>query len=705
MNVTPQPCKTLQLGTWIWDPDRRLLQRDGVERRLKPLLDRLLRRLIQTPGAVLSRDQLIADVWTRREVNDEVLSRAIAELRAALDDDARDPRYIETLAKGGYRWIASVAMAAAPPTEAGASPVVVDAVQSDAADQAQPATQSQRKRPVTLVSLGLLALIAVVVGWRWWPLGGAPPAEPDLLRARPLTADPRLELDPRFDANGRIAYIRRDTESTASELILVDRRGQGERLLWRSQQALRYPAPAPDGSGIAVLHWPAGRCEVWLVELLDAHQRKLTECAGLGGLHWTADAKALLFSAPPDADGRAAGLARLAIVDGSVTRLTTPGVVEGNHLDPRLSADGRWLIYASLRQGERQLWRSDWPALTRRTALLARPEPIFGHSFAASGHDLWIAGDLLHYRALHRLREGQAITLMGGRGALSVDIATDGAIVWTQAEYDGDVWLSGNTGSAPRHVARSNRHESQPAFSHDGKRLALVSNRSGSEGVLLVDLGDDADGDRVTLLRLDPSLRWVRPHWSADDRALILTAYAEQRTRLYRYSLDDGSSTALTSHDGDPFAGVALADRLLYRRGSAAKFELVQQREGSAAIEVVPVGPVSAFRASGEWLLWRSPGDADLRAAPLTAPHASSVVATLDSVDSEAFALVNDRAWYVVDGALWQRHLPHGEPRRNDLPHPTDTARPSLAVSVEGRVAVAGIANVAMDVMIVTPKE
>src|SRR5690606_15249093 len=89
---------------WRYEPALRRLVGPAGEARLKPLLDRLLRRLLDEPGAVLARERLIDEVWTRREVNDEVLSRAIAELRGVLGDDARAPRYVETLSKGGYRW-------------------------------------------------------------------------------------------------------------------------------------------------------------------------------------------------------------------------------------------------------------------------------------------------------------------------------------------------------------------------------------------------------------------------------------------------------------------------------------------------------------------------------------------------------------------------------------------------------------------------
>ena len=90
--------------------------RRGVER-LRPLLMDILLRLAAEPGAVVRRETLLEDVWPRRMVNDEVLSRAIAELRSALGDDARVARYIETLPKLGYRLVATVGPLEATPAD------------------------------------------------------------------------------------------------------------------------------------------------------------------------------------------------------------------------------------------------------------------------------------------------------------------------------------------------------------------------------------------------------------------------------------------------------------------------------------------------------------------------------------------------------------------------------------------------------------
>ncbi|MGQ0802042.1 MAG: winged helix-turn-helix domain-containing protein [Pseudomarimonas sp.] len=691
----------LQLGEWTYRPELRLLRRNEDERQLKPLLDRLLRRLLREPGAVVSREQLIDEVWSRRMVNDEVLSRAIAELRAVLSDDAREPRYIQTLAKGGYRLIATVAP-------------LQPAIETRALDEAEavqpPATAaptvstpfcSPRSRPhsILLSALATLIVICLVLAVRaWWP---APQAElkVNLLTARALSADDRLELDPQFDPLGRIVYVRRGATGTASELLMVDRDGLAERVLWSTPGRLRMPQPSPDGSEIAVLHWPAERCEIWRVAVLDGQASRLAECSNTahGGLQWLDDGEALLLTADPlDATRHAPGLARLDRRSGKITRLTEPSLAESAQVDPQLSADGRQLAYATLHSGERQLWLSDWPQMRERRALLARPEPVYSHAF--DGNSLLVAGDLTLYRAVHRLRPGHTPELLGGRGASALDVAADGAVVWMQTSFDGEVWLRGVNDQEWRAIASSNRFESNPAFSPDGQQLALVSNRGDSEAIILV---DRASGE-TTALRLDPRKRWVRPSYSTDGKSLLLTAYAGSRTALYRYHLDNGSVTPLSDDIEDAFGGIDVGDRLLYRRGTESEYRLEQRLHATAATSVIDIGPVATFRANSRWLVWRAPGQTQLRLAPLDTPQQSREIAKLD-VTGEAFAVVDDALWFAFDGALWRQPLPDGEPQRQDTDRFPDVMRASIAVASDGTLAIARIETYSTELMLAVP--
>jgi Tol biopolymer transport system component/DNA-binding winged helix-turn-helix (wHTH) protein len=75
---------------------------------IEPKVMEVLQALAERPGDVLSKERLIARVWAGTNVTDDVLTRSISELRRTLGDDAREPHFIETIPKRGYRLVAAV---------------------------------------------------------------------------------------------------------------------------------------------------------------------------------------------------------------------------------------------------------------------------------------------------------------------------------------------------------------------------------------------------------------------------------------------------------------------------------------------------------------------------------------------------------------------------------------------------------------------
>jgi len=63
--------------------------------------------LARTPGRLVTKNALLDLVWGHRFVTESVLKTAISEVRAALDDDPKQPRFIETVSRRGYRFIAA----------------------------------------------------------------------------------------------------------------------------------------------------------------------------------------------------------------------------------------------------------------------------------------------------------------------------------------------------------------------------------------------------------------------------------------------------------------------------------------------------------------------------------------------------------------------------------------------------------------------
>jgi DNA-binding winged helix-turn-helix (wHTH) protein/tetratricopeptide (TPR) repeat protein len=91
------------------------LLRGGKAVALAPTPFSLLCALARQPDALLTKDALLDAVWGHRFVTESVLKTAISDLRTALGDDAREPRFIKTVPRRGYRFIAPMAAAAVPP--------------------------------------------------------------------------------------------------------------------------------------------------------------------------------------------------------------------------------------------------------------------------------------------------------------------------------------------------------------------------------------------------------------------------------------------------------------------------------------------------------------------------------------------------------------------------------------------------------------
>jgi transcriptional activator of cad operon len=103
----------LVTGDWTVAPSRNLLVRGEEQVRVEPRVMDVLVHLVENAGEVVSKEELMEQVWEGRYVTDDVLSVTIYALRKAMGDDARRPRYLETVPRRGYRWIARVSLTAA----------------------------------------------------------------------------------------------------------------------------------------------------------------------------------------------------------------------------------------------------------------------------------------------------------------------------------------------------------------------------------------------------------------------------------------------------------------------------------------------------------------------------------------------------------------------------------------------------------------
>jgi len=104
------------LGSWLVQPQRDCIVRGDEVVHLKPKVMAVLNCLAESGGEVVTRESLFECVWPAQIVSDATLTQCVSELRHAFGDSAREPSFIETIPKVGFRLIPEV-VAASQATE------------------------------------------------------------------------------------------------------------------------------------------------------------------------------------------------------------------------------------------------------------------------------------------------------------------------------------------------------------------------------------------------------------------------------------------------------------------------------------------------------------------------------------------------------------------------------------------------------------
>ena len=330
-------------GEWQISPSLNRMSRAGEEVRLEPKVMQVLECLAATPGEVVSRDDLVARVWPGVFVTDDVLHRAIRELRRAFGDDTAKPAYIETIRKRGYRLIAPVrplgtAATSMPPPATEPAPLA-----------ATPPLQTGRYLRFVAASAALALTLGAVV----FALASRPDAidaSPTSVRFLAMTSGPLNESDPALNADGtRLAFaMRPDGSEGPADLYLTAGAGQEPERLTAHPADDRYPAWSPDGASLAFIRLDGATCDVMLMAMTDRRERRLATCGNPEEprVSWSANGEWLVESFAPGPDPiRGWQIARVSTHTGAREPLTLPVPATLGDYSPTVSPDGSRIAF------------------------------------------------------------------------------------------------------------------------------------------------------------------------------------------------------------------------------------------------------------------------------------------------------------------------------------------------------------------------
>jgi TolB-like protein/DNA-binding winged helix-turn-helix (wHTH) protein len=190
---SPTKPNIVSFGAYEFNPHSRELRKEGMRARLEGQPLAILELLLERPGELVTREELQKRLWPEDTFVDfeHSLNAAVKRLRAALNDSADRPRYIETLARRGYRFVAPVGGSVAE----GQSE---NKVLLPPEPQAQVAGRHDR-RFLLLVMVAAVCVVGFVGwGWRQWRNRAAIPAVPPVrslavLPLQNLSGDPSQE--------------------------------------------------------------------------------------------------------------------------------------------------------------------------------------------------------------------------------------------------------------------------------------------------------------------------------------------------------------------------------------------------------------------------------------------------------------------------------------------------------------------------------
>ena len=436
--------------------------------------------------------------------------------------------------------------------------------------------------------LGAFAVVLVLLGavavWRWGAY--SPRALSDPPRVTPITSDAGTETFATFSPDGsQVAFVWDGPNQDNPDVYVRLVEGGQPLRLTNTPAPESGPVWSPDGRSIAFVRHEQRRSAVYLVPPIGGLERKVADVRLRSQdranryLGWSPSGKILAIAQqagpPPPSpaagrdtpserkgavrggESRGAGVIGLYSVDSGQMRQifvrATPGEARQRLHSPTFSPDGERIAFvrtAGLLAEDIYITAVDGNGTFRRVT--DDESRIQGLAWAADGF-LIFSSDRGGAGRLWKTRpdsaSGLILPLLGaGENAQLPSVAKQGGrLAYTRAERDLNIWQrnigQGSEMMEPRTVVASTRMDHSPQFSPDGKRIAFVSDRSGSHELWV----SDSDGANALKLTSYGSAIITRPSWSPDGREIAFQVIEGSRSEIDVVAADGASPRRLTT--------------------------------------------------------------------------------------------------------------------------------------------------------------
>lgn len=548
------PGKTVRFGLYEANFETGELRKAGIRIKMQDQPMRVLVALLERPGELVTREELQRQLWPEVEYLDfeHGLNMAVKKLRAALNDSADTPRYVETLARKGYRFIAPVET---PAPQAEAAPV------PEPLPVAGPAPATGRHWKWTVIGISAAAILVAATGVIRQAMKPKPVVTP-------LISNSGSMHSLTFSPDGRqLAFVITEKGSPSRIFVSALTQDPARRVTDDDDPAHNEILPAwmPDGGGISYFRGGSRR-GLFAVPPGGGTPRKLMDLVLRNGYCWLPDGRNIV-AAQSDAEGRSA-IFRIAVPGGQQQRLSTPPLAipsfNGRRVAgdwrPSCSPDGKWVIF--MRELSDASVVMIMPAAGGEARRLVRDS---GEAEDGIGDVAWIPGgrEVLidaklgaPFQSLYRvsLASGRPEPIVGlplGTELGQIALSPSGdRLVYSIEHTHGSIrrYSLGNSVETPGRTSVAAPHEDvAPAVSPDGKRMAFASDRSGNFQIYVAGV----DGSHPVPLTSFAEGMAGWPRWSPDGKRISFDARPAGRAQIFTVDADGGEPHALTTPPGD----------------------------------------------------------------------------------------------------------------------------------------------------------
>ncbi len=634
-----------RFGAFELDPRTGELRKHGIRIKLQDQPLRVLMLLLEHSGELVTREQIQAKLWTPGTYvdYDNAINSAVRKLRDALGDTAENPRFIETFARRGYRFLGRIE-----------APHLAE----------EPTPPSPQRRNRVLFGLMAALLLAIVILGVWRFSRSHPPDNRLQITPVPLTAASGWESEPSFSPDGtQVAYVWDDRLGRdVARHIFVKLIGGGAPLpLTSSHDQDRSPAWSPDGNSIAFLRVSKSTRAIYVIPALGGTERKIAEGAFpldflySRSISWSPDGRFLAVAESQSKDAPSA-LALLNVETGGRTRLTTPPDAHTSDINPAFSPNGRQLLFTRCSKAcELYLLHlsANYRPLGNPVPLKQSGKEIEGSAWTADGKYIVYAlykglydASIMRVRAVPGARsERFTFTEDLPFSPFAIAVALRGnRFAYTALNIDAQIWKL-EPGKPPSSFSPSSRFDSSPEYSADGKHVAFASNRSG----LLQIWTCDSSGGTPTQVTHFASGFSGTPRWSPDGRFIAFDHTDDERWDIFVIGSDGSRLRKITPEDtpGNIPSWSADGKWIYYHSDRDNRSEIWKiSAKGGKPVQVTANGGRVAFESpDGRTLYYTKNEQPGLWALSLESGQEKKLLAA--EVDME-FAVTKDGIYYLA---------------------------------------------------------